>query len=63
MVVPVVEAFLCHMTEIMLVGCSLGLTPLHASCIPFHVRFYLVATLAYCIVVLIINFEDGIRVR
>jgi hypothetical protein len=47
-------------TEILLVGCSLGLTPLHVFCIPFHVRFYLVATLAYYIVVLIINFEDDI---
>jgi hypothetical protein len=49
--------------EIMLVGCSPELTPPHASCIPSHVRFYLVATLAYYIVMLIINFEDGIRVR
>jgi hypothetical protein len=51
------------MTEILLVGCSPELAPLRASCIPSHVRLYLVVTFTYYIVMLIINFEDGIRVR
>jgi hypothetical protein len=54
--------FFATVIEILLVGCSLGLAPPRASCIPSHVRFYLVATLAYYIVMLTINFEDGIRV-
>jgi hypothetical protein len=51
------------MIKILFIGCSPQLAPLHASCIPFHVRFYLVVTLTYYIVMLTINFEDGIRVR
>ncbi len=51
------------MIEIMFISCSPGLAPPCASCIPSHVGFYLVATLTYYIVMVIINFEDGIRVR
>jgi hypothetical protein len=49
--------------EILLVGCSPELAPPRASCIPSHVKFYLVATLAYYIVMLTINFEDDIKVK
>ncbi len=51
------------MIEILLVGCSPELAPPRASCIPSHVKFYLVATLAYYIVMLTINFEDDIKVK
>ncbi len=51
------------MTEIMRIGCSPRLAPPCASCISSHVRFYLVATLAYYIVMFTLNFEDGIKVR
>jgi hypothetical protein len=48
------------MTEILFVGCSLELAPPRASCIPSHVKFYLVATLAYYIIMLILKMALGL---